>query len=410
MPEQDKPKIRLGDDGELYEYGDPLDKPKRKTKTESRPPTPVLLALVIGLLLIVGCLLSLNLLTNIGSRLARNTPVAVAPSATPIPPSATPTLPPSATPAPTATPTPTLVITPPTLRIGERPLCTGITGTQRIVFDTVYGDDNREIYLLDLTLPPGDNICRLTNDARTDADPVWHPNGRSVLFNRADELWRVNVDGSGLTTLLRGSDGQWDNTGDWIVFAAGASPNDMADINEGNLGVAAADGSQRRPITSAAQWDDYAPDCCSLNFSALLPVIVFASAERDGTRPGTSDPNAREIFTINADGSGRTRLTFNDEYDDEPEWSPGGNQIVLTRGRYGFNTDIWIMNADGSNPIQLTSGEATDHSPRWLPDGRIMFVSERERAGAIYVMNADGSNVSPITAPVGVLTFDYWSG
>ncbi|MBN8639876.1 MAG: PD40 domain-containing protein, partial [Anaerolineae bacterium] len=114
--------------------------------------------------------------------------------------------------------------------------------------------------------------------------------------------------------------------------------------------------------------------------------------------------------TINADGRGRVQLTNNGDYDDEPDWSPGGNQIVFTRGRYGFNTDIWVMNADGSNPRQLTTDEATDHSPRWLPDGRIMFVSERERAGAIYVMYADGSNVQAITAPLGVLTFDYWKG
>lgn len=403
MPDEQKPKLRLGDDGELYTDDNPtqpLEKPKRKAKPTPPRATPIMMiltALVAALLVMVGCLLSLNL---VSSRLVRATATfaAAAPTATPRAPTPTFTASPTRTPAPTRTPT--LVITPPVVGIGERPLCAGIGGAERITFDTVYGDANREVYLLDLSLPPDANICRLTNDSRTDSDPVWHPDGNSILFNREGELTRLNADGSGMTALLSGRDAQWDNTGDWFVFAG---------LESGNIEVAAWDGTARRLISDMPAWDEYAPDCCSLNFSALLPVVVFAAAPREGERPGTSDANAREIYAVNADGTGRTQLTRNAEYDDEPEWSPGGNQIVFTRGMYGFNTDIWIMNADGSNPINLTRNpESTDHSPRWLPDGRIMFVSERERAGAIYVMNADGSDVRPITAPLGVLTFDYW--
>lgn len=403
MSEDDKAKrnIRLGDDGELYDDEDTqphhVDKLKRKAKPADREITPLLLSTFGFLLMLVCCVVTLQLVAGqvrqlwTGVRVVPGTRAATAlPSAT----SPAPTLWP--TPAP-PTLTPTLVITPPTIGIGERPMCTGIGGNERIVFDTVYGDDNREVYLLDLSQPAVSNICRLTNDAATDGDPVWHPNGNAVLFNHDGDLWRVNVDGSGGAAIVTGTDGQWDNSGDWVVFSGA----------DGGIAVAAADGIQGRLVSGVALWDEFEPDCCSLNFSALLPVVVYAAAPRDGTA-GTSDGNARELFTINADGTGRVQLTDNGDYDDEPDWSPGGNQIVFTRGRYGFNTDIWIMNADGSNPRQLTTDEATDHSPRWLPDGRIMFVSERERAGAIYVMNADGSDVHPITAPLGVLTFDYW--
>jgi len=406
LSEDDKAKrnIRIGDDGELYDDEDTqphhLEKLKRKAKPAEREITPILLSALGFLLMLVCCVLTLNLVATQVAQLRTGVPAQTATHTfTPAP-----TLAPTATPWPTPAPptlTPTLVITPPTLGIGERPLCSGISGNERITFDTVYGDDNREIYLLDLTLPANDNICRLTNDAATDGDPVWHPRGNAVLFNHDGDLWRITVDGSGGAAILTGTDGQWDNSGDWVVFSGAEG---------GGIEVAAADGTQRRVVSGLALWDEFEPDCCSLNFSALLPVVVYAGAPREGTgeRAGTSDGNAREIFTINADGTGRAQLTDNGDYDDQPDWSPGGNQIVFTRGRYGFNTDIWVMNADGSNPRQLTTDEATDHSPRWLPDGRIMFVSERERAGAIYVMYADGSNVQAITAPLGVLTFDYW--
>ncbi len=397
----DKPKFRLGDDGELYNDDnptEPIQKLKRKAKPSPNSRTPIILGLIVVLLMLVGCLLTLNL---ISSRLTRVIPTPVVLVATSTP-RLLPTLLPSVTLVRTALPTltPTLVVTPPTIGIGERPRCTGIGGNERIVFDTVYGDDNREIYLLDLSQDPDSNICRLTDNPLPDIDPVWHPNGQRVLFNRNGDLWLVDGSGVDLAPSITGNDGQWDESGDWTVFAGAVS---------GNIEVALLDGSQRRLVSDMPLWDEYEPDCCGLALLPLQAVIAFASAPRQGEQIGTSNANEREIFTVNADGTGRTQLTNNSVDDNEPDWSPGGNQIVFTHGRYGFNTDIWSMNADGSNPIQLTEDDATDHSPRWLPDGRIMFVSERGRAGAIYVMNADGSNVQAITAPLGVLTFDYWA-
>jgi len=52
------------------------------------------------------------------------------------------------------------------------------------------------------------------------------------------------------------------------------------------------------------------------------------------------------------------------------------------------------MNADGSNEIRLTFNWGVDASPNWSPDGRILFTSNRDGRGEIYVMNADGGAVS----------------
>lgn len=409
MPDE-KPKFRLGDDGELDdESTQPIQKMKRKAKPRAERVRFSTLTVIgfAALLTLIGCLLIANLVNN---RLARlpPTPIVIVATVTPQPPTPTRSSPtPTPTRPPTATPAPTLVITPATIGIGERPFCwqMPVTGNERIVFDTTYGDGNREIYVLDLSLPQDNNICRLTDNTAEDTSPVWHPAGSSVLFNRDGALWTVNLDGSNLTPLgVNGTDAQWDRDGTWIVYISAESSN--VEVISPSLAF-------QRPVNALPAWDEFEPDCCSLaqfpNFINLMPRVVFAAAPRAGERAGTSDANAREIYAVNADGSGRDPLTNNDEYDDEPDWSPGGNQIVFTRGRYGFNTDIWIMNANGANPIRLTDSEATDHHPRWLPDGRIMFVSQREQAGAIYVMYADGSSVSPITAPLRVLSFDFWT-
>ena len=49
--------------------------------------------------------------------------------------------------------------------------------------------------------------------------------------------------------------------------------------------------------------------------------IVFTS-KRDGNN---------EIYVMNADGSGQTRLTNNSAADTKPEWSPTGHHIRLDR-------------------------------------------------------------------------------
>jgi Tol biopolymer transport system component len=109
-----------------------------------------------------------------------------------------------------------------------------------------------------------------------------------------------------------------------------------------------------------------------------------------------------EIFVINADGTGQTKLTDNLWEDQSPSWSPDGSQIVYESGRVNGGINLFRMNADGSNPIQLTN-VATDGfvaDPVWSPDGtRIAFARDPDRDGKseIWVMNADGTNPIRLT-------------
>ena len=126
--------------------------------------------------------------------------------------------------------------------------------------------------------------------------------------------------------------------------------------------------------------------------SAATPTPPAGRIAFESTRDGNA-----EIYVMNADGTGQTRLTHNEAQDVGPSWSPDGRRIAFESTRDG-NAEIYVMNADGSGQTRLTHNEARDVGPSWSPDGRrIAFTSERDGNGEIYVMNADGSGQTRLT-------------
>jgi Tol biopolymer transport system component len=131
-------------------------------------------------------------------------------------------------------------------------------------------------------------------------------------------------------------------------------------------------------------------------------TIVFVSTEGGGW----------DIYTMNADGTCKTRLTHTvrDEY--KPVWSPDGT-LILFEGTPPLTqrSNLYVMDADGLHTILLTrqGWDAT-----WSPDGtQIAFVSYRDSFGALYVMNADGSHQTRLTdfeiGPLGPIWKPSWS-
>jgi Tol biopolymer transport system component len=127
------------------------------------------------------------------------------------------------------------------------------------------------------------------------------------------------------------------------------------------------------------------------------------------------DGNA-EIYLMNPDGSGQTRLTNNAANDGCPAWSPDGTKIAFCSDRDG-NLEIYVMNSDGTSQTRLTNNTARDASPTWSPDSsKIAFSSDRDGNFEIYVMDAvdadndgNGENQIRLTNSAGFDDQPTWS-
>lgn len=117
--------------------------------------------------------------------------------------------------------------------------------------------------------------------------------------------------------------------------------------------------------------------------------IAFAS-DRDGNF---------EIYTMNSDGGGLTRVTDNPAEDTHPTWSPDGTRIAFVSNRDG-NKEIYVVGADGGGATRLTTNTAEDIEPAWSPaltNQKIAFVSHRDGNDEVYVMGADGTAQTNLT-------------
>ena len=127
-----------------------------------------------------------------------------------------------------------------------------------------------------------------------------------------------------------------------------------------------------------------------------------------------------DIWLMNADGSGKRRLTSGAARDRVPSWSPDGRTIAFDRRRSRFGDlgdktsihEIYVMNADGSGQRRLArigavGPQAGGVPPLWSPDGTKIAFSRPVGNGPgfpftrdnwdIFVMNADGTEQHNVT-------------
>jgi Tol biopolymer transport system component len=110
------------------------------------------------------------------------------------------------------------------------------------------------------------------------------------------------------------------------------------------------------------------------------------------------------IYKIRANGSGKVQLTNRANLDNgRQEWSPDGTKIVFSDSDAGGNAkDIWVMNADGTGLTNLTGGVGQNQHPTWQSDGRQIVWSRNTGAGFhLWMMFPDGSAKRQVTSFAG---------
>ena len=88
------------------------------------------------------------------------------------------------------------------------------------------------------------------------------------------------------------------------------------------------------------------------------------------------DARQSDIWRMNADGSGKRRLTRTRVYETYPVFSPDGSRIAFTsdrdnrnlsKGRHERGFELYTMAADGSDIVRVTDNRRADLFPDWQP-------------------------------------------
>ena len=166
-----------------------------------------------------------------------------------------------------------------------------------------------------------------------DVDPEASPDGKKVAFTRWNEtvldIFVMNADGSEPKNLtddaLGNFDPAWSPDGKEIAFTSGRGGS------EGDVYVVNADGTGEPRRIIARPGGEFSlawsPDGSDLLYVSSADTPAFPNPGRDA-----------EIYAMNPDGSGVSRLTDNTANDSRPDWSPNGNTIVFSSDRDGGKT------------------------------------------------------------------------
>jgi TolB protein len=232
-----------------------------------------------------------------------------------------------------------------------------------------------DVYVVDAT---GGTPTRVTHEGVA-LWPVWSPDGRWIAYSavswaghgaRTAAIWIVHPDGTGATRLTHPRHGAYD-------FAGPYNPR-----------------TGRIAFTRCAR-----------------PVLL-----RNGMEPDTC-----AVWTMNPDATDQRRLAAESE---EPAWSPDGRRIAFAsardhaaRIRVGEDEDSWIrqlyvMNADGSGQRRLLDSAASDRLPAWAPGGDVIAfetTSLRTSQTGVAAVNAGGTCRRTMSPPAGRLDAGYHS-
>jgi Tol biopolymer transport system component len=235
-------------------------------------------------------------------------------------------------------------------------------------------------------------------------------NGR-IAFIIQPDVFTMNPDGSGVKQLTSFGSNEaifglgWSPDGSQLVFARA-----RADFSASQIWIMNRDGSNQRQLLNDPHGFDDEP-----SFSPDGNQVVFQRCKLPATQPCA-------IFRVGVDGTDLTALTHytanTDVIDLTPAYSPDGATIGFFGGsRGGVLAANYFMNADGSDIRQITPSVLEAFIPDWSPDGtKIAFCTRafyppNTINPQLFVSNSDGRDLTQLTFPGAAAsdTFVSWA-
>ena len=269
----------------------------------------------------------------------------------------------------------------------------------RVAYWTTVKGGQRDIF----TIPAsGGAAIAVTNDAATDWNPVWSPDGRYLYYssdrNGRMNLWRVPMDEKSGQTLGVPEPVTAGVSGDSQVLSVSGNGRRIAFVSH--------------VVMQNIQKIVFDPATGEV---VDQPVWVTRGSTRmkqpDVSRDGkwltcASAAKQEDIYVISVDGHHQRKLTNDAHKDRAPQWSPDGTRIAFYSDR-GESYEAYSIRTDGSALAQLTNTEARGvWFPIWSPDGTRLAYFDPEGVGAAILdlgnpMNGQApSAVAPPRPPV----------
>lgn len=247
-------------------------------------------------------------------------------------------------------------------------------------------DQKNDIYMIKADRS---EVRQITNSPHWKSGPSWSPNGQSIAYadlgsdGESGDIIVIKIDGS-YSKKITFTSGQemfpaWSPDGEKIAFLY--REQRLADIN---LYVMDADGNNRRRIT------DLPLAFGQVSWSPDGEQIAFGS---------TNENYCGDIYIANLNGSSSIRLTDIPGCAGSPTWSPDGNLIAFSASEkaegdiMSMGWQIYIMNKDGSGITRLTSNSAwVSVDPVWSPVPSLII-------GEKYTIAEAGANLNLRDSP-----------
>ena len=217
-------------------------------------------------------------------------------------------------------------------------------------------------------------------------EPAWSPDGTQIAFasfrDGAPHIFVMNADGTGTRRLTqtnrRDRHPSWSADGTQIIFS-----------REGALFAAPAAGGTARRVgqgLGSAEDPSFSPDGS---------LIAYAYRKRGSKN--------REIYVMNADGTGSRAVTVLRGHSSLPAWSLDGRTLAFQSDANLDHYEIFTVALNGKGVRQLTASAVDALQPAFTPDGSIGF----SRDGAIWT--TDGTEQAQLTSGDDIDTNPVWN-